>query len=112
MTSTLINHGKTGKRVRKSAEQWREIVDRQRTSGLSQAAFCRQENLASATFYKWQNRLNQAATSAPWHSAGDSGHDLSAPFVSLGTVPGGAAPSTMTVRLDLGAGLVLEISRA
>lgn len=42
---------------RRSAEKelfWREVFRRQRTSGLSVQAFCRREQLASASFYAWR----------------------------------------------------------
>lgn len=110
MTSTLINHSKSGKHIRRDAQQWRDILNRQRASGLSQTAFCKQENLANATFYKWQSRLSGAM--APVESADDSSTDSTARFLALGTVQTDEAPRTMTVRLDLGAGMVLEIVRS
>ena len=36
---------------------WREVIERQRTSGQSIAGFCSQEGLAPASFHAWKRRL-------------------------------------------------------
>jgi hypothetical protein len=36
---------------------WQSLLTRQRTSGLSIAAFCRKEGVSEGTFYQWQARL-------------------------------------------------------
>ena len=36
---------------------WRDVVARQRRSGLSVAAFCRQHEVSPAAFYGWRRRL-------------------------------------------------------
>ena len=38
-------------------EFWRQVLARQRRSGLSVHRFCQQEGLAAATFYHWKRRL-------------------------------------------------------
>jgi hypothetical protein len=45
------------------AEFWRQVVVRQRSSGLSIHRFCVKENLATATFFAWKRRLSQEAGS-------------------------------------------------
>jgi hypothetical protein len=40
-------------------EYWRQVVHRQKASGLSIQGFCRGERLAMATFYAWKRRLGQ-----------------------------------------------------
>jgi transposase-like protein len=42
-------------------EFWRQVVARQRVSGLSICRFCAKEGLATATFYIWRRRLGQGA---------------------------------------------------
>jgi transposase-like protein len=37
--------------------KWGEIDHRQRTSGLSVAAFCRREGISAASLYVWRRRL-------------------------------------------------------
>ena len=41
----------------KGREFWKSALDRQRTSGLSVAAFCREESLSDKTFYLWRRKL-------------------------------------------------------
>ena len=43
-------------------EKWRELVERQRSSGLSVAAFCARHGIAVPSLYAWRRRL--AATPA------------------------------------------------
>ena len=47
---------------RRSAVEWEEIVTRQESSGLSQAAFCEREGLARTTFERWRRKLRGPAT--------------------------------------------------
>ena len=39
------------------AKVWRDVIRRQRDSGVSVAQFCRQEGLAEASFYNWRRKL-------------------------------------------------------
>jgi len=39
--------------------QWRELVERQGSSGLSGAAFCRKHDINLSRFYYWRRRLKQ-----------------------------------------------------
>ncbi len=105
MTSTLINHGQPVRRIRRSAEQWHELFTEYEASGLSQSAFCQQRGLAIATFSKWLARLRDSGELVRTPSSG---------FVEVQRSNVGSAPPTsspMTIRLDLGAGMTLEISR-
>lgn len=39
-------------KVRRSEEEWQEIFSRFRESGMTEAAFCREENIAKSSFSK------------------------------------------------------------
>ena len=41
--------------------RWRERLERFESSGQSGAAFCRDEGVSQASFYKWRKRLGEAA---------------------------------------------------
>ena len=41
-------------------EQWRQILDRQQSSRLGVAAFCRQAGIEPGSFYAWRQRLRPA----------------------------------------------------
>ena len=51
------------RQVRHGEEFWRATISQQQVSGLSVAAFCRQQDLGPNTFYKWRNRIQ--ADSSP-----------------------------------------------
>jgi transposase-like protein len=44
------------------AEQWRERLAEQQSSGLSVKQFCNERGLSSWSFYKWRKQLRQAGT--------------------------------------------------
>lgn len=50
------SNGKT----RRSASEWREILDRFRRSGLSAREFCKRESLVVGTFHRWRDKLAES----------------------------------------------------
>ena len=44
---------------------WRQSIQRQTSSGLSMAAFCRREGLSARLFYAWRERLKARSHSVP-----------------------------------------------
>lgn len=48
----------THQRIRRSAAQWREIVQQFVDSGLSATAFCKRNELAYGTFIRWRHELS------------------------------------------------------
>ncbi|MEE4351335.1 MAG: transposase [Desulfatiglans sp.] len=38
---------------------WRNLVDQQKESGLSGAAFCREHHINAQRFYHWRRRFNE-----------------------------------------------------
>ena len=95
-------------RRQRSAQEWGEIIEQQKASGLSVPAFCRREGLSAWTFYGWRSRLRKAR----------SGRTESAPvpvrqapgFIDLGAL-GAPAAQRWEVRLDLGGGIILHLVR-
>lgn len=47
--------------VRRTREQWREVVGRQQQSGLSISGFCRRESLTENSFYRWRRIFAEEA---------------------------------------------------
>jgi hypothetical protein len=45
-------------RSRRTADQWRAITDRFRTSGLNEREFCQQEDLALTSLARWLQRFD------------------------------------------------------
>jgi hypothetical protein len=43
------------------AEQWHRIIEGQRSSGLTVAAYCRDRGVTEGSFYTWKRRLRSPA---------------------------------------------------
>lgn len=92
--------------VRRNAQQWQKIFEAHGQSGLSQQRFCELNDIAFSTFHSWRKRLADQPV-APAGGATD--------FVEIPRAPATtAAPpldNGLRVRIELGAGVVLELSR-
>lgn len=54
-------------RVRRSAEQWRAMVEAQVSSGLSVVEYCGRQQITSSSFYRWRHFLSGAGGArSPW----------------------------------------------
>jgi len=95
------------RRHRRTPEQWQELVTEFNASELSIGEFCDQRGLVQSTLKKWYKRFLD-----PVSTAGAS-------FVEVSTSRSAAdRPATVAddtpwqVRLALGGGIVLELSRS
>ena len=98
------------RRQRRDASAWRALVSGFEQSGLSVAQFCEQHDIGAASFYHWRSRLSSPRTTrkrlllaTPVATAQRNG------FLDLG--PLGSSSSRMEVRLDLGGGIVVHLTR-
>ena len=87
------------KRRRLSEAAWREMVARYAQSWLSAEAFCQRERVSLASLKRWQKELE----GKPASSAAPGG------FLELGSLR--SVGSRFEVRLDLGDGVLLTLSR-
>ena len=55
-------------KMKERAALWSGLIAEQRSSGISQAAWCRERNLSFNTFCNWRTRLNKEAASGGWAS--------------------------------------------
>ncbi len=57
-------------------QYWRDVIRRQSESGLSVAAFCREQQVPPASFFVWRKKLAEAdqqdESAAPWQDASES----------------------------------------
>ena len=101
----------TRRRARRTAAQWRKLIERFDRSGQSRGKFCAANGLALSTFDLWRRKLGESQTPA------DEEHPESL-FVELtnATEPSGSRSAAGTgaweVELELGAGMVLRLRRA
>ena len=104
--------GGTRHRARRTAAQWRKLIERFDRSGQTRGKFCAANGLALSTFDLWRRKLGE--TQAP----ADEAHPESL-FVELTNATELAEPSRTAagtgaweVELELGAGVVLRLRRA
>ena len=97
----------TGRKNRRSRDEWRALLRRFEESDLSLAAFCRAEAVSVASVQRWRGLFG--------HRVGQDVQQIEATkpaFVALGALPpatGQAARFELT--LDLGSGQVLHLVR-
>jgi len=102
----------TRHRARRTAAQWRKLIERFDRSGQTRGNFCAANGLALSTFDLWRRKVGE--TQAP----ADEAHPESL-FVELTNATEPAGPSRSAagtgaweVELELGAGVVLRLRRA
>ena len=79
-------------RVRRSEEEWRQLVDRQAASGLSRRQFCSQEQINHTSFERWYRRLSAGAG-----------------FVEVSPLVRGS--SSWSVEVELAGGTIVRVGR-
>lgn len=86
-------------RSRRTAEEWKQLLEAYAASGLDQKQFCREQGLGYSTFAKWKKRLvtGKPVSESPLF-------ELAAPLVD--------SPTSWDIELALGAGMVLRIRRS
>ena len=80
------------------------MVSRYESSAQSQSEFCRGEGISVASLCKWRQRLGGDAR-------GRRDESVATEFVRFEPTLETAPHTGITIRLDLGAGVVLEIHR-
>jgi hypothetical protein len=98
-----IKNGASKRQRRRSREQWQALLARFESAGLRVAAFCANESISEASFYRWKGLL----------ASSRSGQDIvpGAGFVDLGPMASVAREARLELRLDLGGGVVLHLVR-
>jgi len=100
---------------------WLERIARQRASGKTIAAFCQEENLGKSTFSYWCRRLGVGTVAG---TPARKGAVRSVPFLDVGPIKALRPPqmadgkalapessASIELRLDLGGGVVLHLTR-
>jgi len=90
-------------RTRRTSGQWRELIDEQVDSGLSQVAFCKRKRIALSSFANWKRKLSAVSIERKSSTPEPS------PWIDLGRL--GAERSGWDVELDLGGGICLRLRR-
>jgi hypothetical protein len=89
-------NGNTPQRIRRSRDQWQQLISEQAASDMTQSAFCRARSLSLASFQNWKRRLAAETPAEPW--------------VELGTLSQAGGPG-WDIELTLGDGICLRLRR-
>lgn len=90
---------------------WQERIQAQSSSGKTVVQFCRESAIAVSVFYKWKSRLSDSNKAQRVRSS------VGKSFIDLGSVKPQSEPSKsvvdsgLSIRIDLGAGVSLSITR-
>ena len=101
------------KRIHHDQSHWQQLVEQQAKSGLTGAAFCRQQDIRYANFMSWRKKLQSSETS-PEPSGQSAFVELTAPAHVTSATPRlqqSPSESTLCVELSLGSGIELRITR-
>ena len=104
------------RRRRLDAGTWHELLRRFDAGAATVVEFCASEGLNTSSFYRWRERLQSSGAQAVAHGVQASGISVppsGAGFIDLGDLADASrgAGGGLEVRLDLGGGLVLQITR-
>jgi putative transposase len=92
-------------RRRQSAQAWRGVLASFSQSGLTVEGYCQREGICRSSFYRWRLLLGGTQEEPRSQSVAHTG----AGFVDLGTLK--ADSSRLELRLDLGGGVLLQLTR-
>ena len=103
---------------------WRNRLARYAGSKLTVEAFCQSEAVSVASFYLWRTRLRNSqgksltapragpvAAASPFIDLGSVRHRAISPTASIDTPVAHHDAAAISIRLELGGGMVLHIAR-
>ena len=103
--------GGTRDRVRRTAAQWRKLVEQFERTGQTRGRFCAANGLAPSTFDRWRRKLS--ATPAPVAEARPEPLFVEpTPPAPTQTSAASTGTEAWEAELELGAGVVLRLRRA
>jgi hypothetical protein len=104
-----------------SVAQWAELLGRFEPDAETVAEFCTREGVCPASFYRWRSRLagqtgevsraGHQVRTAPALTGRTAGFVDLGPLTTASTGPTAGVSAGLLLRLDLGGGVVLQISR-
>jgi putative transposase len=97
------------RRQRRDENAWGSVISGFEGSGLTVSQFCEREGIGAASFYHWRSRLRQGARRKRRAQADPAVPAPRGDFLDLGTLSSGS--SRMEVRLELGGGVVIHVTR-
>jgi hypothetical protein len=93
---------------RRSRQEWETVFARFAASGLGIEPFCAREGLSESSFRRWRSILGEETPRAIRPGSGQTPEPIG--FVDAGTLKLGGT-GRLELRLDLGDGVILHLSR-
>ena len=93
---------------RRSRQEWETVFAQFAASGLGIEPFCVREGLSESSFRRWRSLLGTQTPPAARPGSGQTPEPIG--FVDAGTLKLGGA-GRLELRLDLGEGVILQLSR-
>lgn len=101
----------SARRTQHDQNHWQQLVNKHTQSGLSGAQFCREHQVAYASFMNWRKRLGDS-TAQPDGEPKRTFVELTSPVpIPESSHVDCALASPLCVELTLGAGIELRITR-
>ena len=94
----------TRRRIRRSRDEWQDLVVRFEKSGQTREQFCIEQGVSLSSFSRWRQLLRDAGSRGP--AAGE------ALFVELTPDAETSRTPVWDVELQLGAGVLLRVRRS
>ena len=98
---------RTGTGRQRTRDAWRRLVTGYAGSGLTVAGYCAREGICTASLYRWRALLGTADRDSERRGVPVAAASEAA-FVDLGTLA--TAGSRVELRVDLGRGVILQLS--
>ena len=98
-------------RARRTAAQWRKLIERFEQSGQTRGKFCAAHGLALSTFDLWRRKLGETPAAVEEDHPEALFVELTNPAQTQAS-PISSGTNEWEVELDLGAGVVLRLRRA
>jgi len=89
-------------RIRRTAPEWKEIIDRFGKSGLPIAEFCEKEEISRSAFASWKKKLGTVRKKSP------SFVDITGAVTRKSSAPTVTSPPMNSFELDLPGGATLR----
>ena len=96
----IKDKGATLMRRKERVTYWQSIINQYRDSGLSGAAFCKEQNINPGRFYYWRQRLTN----------NNHCNDSSGGFFEL--IPCTSASTSTMIHIQLPNGIIIKVDRS
>ena len=93
---------------RRSRQEWQAVIARFAASGLGIEPFCAREGLSESSFRRWRSLMGEETPRALRPGGGHAAEPMG--FFDAGTLKLGGT-GRLELRLDLGDGVILHLSR-